>query len=239
VGRYTGIMPSKATTVQAYLKSLPADRRDAIERLRAVVLENLDEGVEEGMSYGMIGYYIPHSIYPVGYHCDPKQPLPFAGIASQKQHMSLYLMCLYQDAGQDAWFRGAWAKSGHKLDMGKACIRFKDINKIPLDVIGEAISRMTIKDYITSYEAQLGKSGVARGAVTKAGAGGAGAAKGASRRTAASGLVAEKAPAARGAAAKKGLGATQPTAAAMKTARAGAAKAGIKKKVSSAVAKAR
>src|ERR1051325_8565842 len=127
-------MQNPAPTVQAYLRSLPEDRRAAINAVRDVILANLDTQYEEGMQYGMIGYYVPHRVYPQGYHCDPCQPLPFAALASQKNSMSLYLMSVYcgctgdSSAGKHAaWFREAWAKTGKKLDMGKACIRFKKI----------------------------------------------------------------------------------------------------------------
>src|ERR1700741_4251032 len=107
-------MQSKATTVKAYLAELPKDRRDAIEAVRKVILANLDKDYQEGMQYGMISYSVPHSIFPAGYHCDPKQPLPFAGLASQKNYMSLYMMCVYGDTPQSDWFRNAWAKTGKK-----------------------------------------------------------------------------------------------------------------------------
>ena len=145
-------MQSKATTVAAYLAELPADRRAAIETVRKVIRDNLDAGFEEGMQYGMIGYFIPHSIYPPGYHCDPKQPLPFAGIASQKNHMSMYLGCVYGDEGKAAKFKKAWAAAGKKLDMGKACIRFKRIENLALDVIADTIKNETAEGYIAYYE---------------------------------------------------------------------------------------
>ena len=145
-------MQSKAKTVDQYLASLPADRREVLEAVRAVVLENLSKGYEEGMQYGMIGYYVPHSVYPAGYHCDPKQPLPFAGLASQKNHMAIYLMCIYGDAKREAWFRAAWAKTGRKLDMGKSCVRFRKIEDVALKVIGEAIKHAPVKKFIAQYE---------------------------------------------------------------------------------------
>jgi hypothetical protein len=151
-------MQSKATTVQEYLSSLPADRRAAIERVREVILKNLDKDYEEGMSYGMIGYYVPHRVFPAGYHCDPKQGLPFAALASQKNYMSLYLMGLYcgcvdgvSDTALVRWFRAAWAKSGKKLDMGTSCIRFKKTEDLSLDVLGEAIRRMPARLHIEEY----------------------------------------------------------------------------------------
>ena len=148
-------MQSKAATVKEYLASLPEDRRNAIQAIRDVILTNLDERCEEGMQYGMIGYYIPHSVFPAGYHCDPKQPLPFAGLASQKNHMALYLSCIYGWSEQEAKLREEWTKSGKKLDMGKACVRFKKIEDVPLDVLGKAIKRATAKKFIAHYEAAL------------------------------------------------------------------------------------
>ncbi len=153
-------MISKARTVKEYLAELPADRGAAIQAVRDVILKNLSEGYEEGMQYGMIGYFVPHSIYPPGYHCDPKQPLPFASLASQKNHMALYLMCLYGDSDQAEWFRSDWAKTGKKLDMGKSCIRFKKLEDLALDVIGKAIARIPAKKYIAVYESMLaGRAG--------------------------------------------------------------------------------
>ena len=146
-------MQSKAASVRQYLADLSPDRRAAIEAVRAVVLKNLDADYEEGMQYGMIGYYVPHSTYPAGYHCDPKQPLPFAGLASQKNYLSLYLFCVYGQPKHEQWFRAAWAKTGKKLDMGKSCIRFKKPDDLALDVIGEAIRRVPAKQFIAYYEA--------------------------------------------------------------------------------------
>jgi hypothetical protein len=148
-------MQDKATTVEQYLSGLAEDRREALEAVRQVVLKNLDKDYEEGIQYGMIGYYVPHRVYPAGYHCDPKQPLPFAGLASQKNHMSLYLMCIYGDSEQSQWFREAWAKSGKKLDMGKSCVRFKRLDDLALDVIAEAIKRVPAKRYIEHCEAAI------------------------------------------------------------------------------------
>lgn len=155
-------MQSQAKTVEQYLAELPEDRRAALQAVRKVILANLDRGYAEVMSYGMIGYCVPHSVYPAGYHCDPKQPLPFAGLASQKGHMSLYMMGLYfdQQEGSKAtgvldWFQKAWAKSGKKLDMGKSCIRFKKLEDLPLDVIGEAVRRVPTSAYIATYERAL------------------------------------------------------------------------------------
>jgi hypothetical protein len=104
-------MQSKAKTVEQYLSELPDDRRQAIETVRAVILKNLDKDYEEGMQYGMIGYYVPHHVHPAGYHCDPRQPLPFAALGSQKNYMSLYLMCVYRSTDNVQWFQQAWAKT--------------------------------------------------------------------------------------------------------------------------------
>jgi Domain of unknown function (DU1801) len=146
---------SKATTVEQYLAELPEDRRKAIESVRQVILKNLDKDYEEGIQYGMIGYYVPHRVFPAGYHCDPKQPLPFANLASQKNYMSIYLMCIYGESDHARWFQEAWAKTGKKLDMGKSCIRFKKVDDLALDVIGEAIRRVPAKKYIEQCEAAL------------------------------------------------------------------------------------
>jgi hypothetical protein len=147
-------MQSSATTVTAYLESLPADRRPAIEAVRKVILENLDKNFEEGMTYGMIGFYVPHRVYPAGYHCDPKQPLPFMALASQKAHMSLYMSCLDMSAEERSWFEKAWKTAGKKLDMGKCCIRFKRLDELALDVVGQVVARTKAKEYIQRYEAQ-------------------------------------------------------------------------------------
>jgi hypothetical protein len=148
-------MQSKASTVEQYLSELPEDRRRALEAVRQVILENLDKDYEEGMQYGMIGYYVPHRVYPPGYHCDPKQPLPFAGLASQKNYMSLYLMSVYAHQDNLKSFQQAWAKTGKKLDMGKACVRFKKLDDLALDVIAEAIRRVPAKEYVDFCEASL------------------------------------------------------------------------------------
>jgi hypothetical protein len=151
-------MQSKATTVERYLSELPDDRRQALEAVRRVILENLDEDYEEGMQYGMIGYYVPHRVHPAGYHCDPSQPLPFANLGSQKNHMALYLMCVYGESDLARWFREAWAKTGKKLDMGKSCVRFKKVEDLALDVIGQAIKRVPAKKFIAHCEAAIRSS---------------------------------------------------------------------------------
>jgi len=120
-----------------------------------VVVKNLPKGYEEGMTPTGIGYFVPHSVYPPGYHCDPTQPLPFAGLASQKNHMAIYLMCIYSDPEHEAWFREAWAKTGKKLDMGKSCVRFRKLEDVPLPVIGKAIKRVPVRKLIAFYESAI------------------------------------------------------------------------------------
>ena len=146
------------TSVKEYLDSLPEERRKAIRRVRAAVNKGLSKGYKEGIQYGMIGWAVPHSVYPAGYHCDPKQPVPFAALASQKNYMSLYLMCIYGDEKQRKWFEGAWKKTGLKLDMGKSCIRFKKVEDLPLDLITEAIARVPVDRFLAKYEASVPKA---------------------------------------------------------------------------------
>lgn len=154
-------MQSKAATVEQYLASLPDDRRAALEAVRKVFLANIDRGPDgksgfiELMGYGMPGFSVPHSIFPPGYHCDPRQPLPYAGFASQKNYMSIYLMCLYNHGEAESEFRRQWEKTGKKLDMGKCCIRFRKLDDLALDVIGATIKRITVKKYIDQYTKAL------------------------------------------------------------------------------------
>ena len=145
-------MKSNAKTVEEYLKGLPEDRRIAINAIRQVILANLPKGYEECISCGMIGYVVPHSLYPAGYHCDPKLPLPYANLASQKNHMALYLMSVYGDKPTEAWFRKAWQATGKKLDMGKSCVRFKKLEDVPLDVVGQVVARVPVEKYIDRIE---------------------------------------------------------------------------------------
>ena len=145
-------MKSNAADVEIYLASLPEDRRAAISAVREVILANLPKGYEECMSCGMIGYVVPHSIYPAGYHCDPRLPLGYANLGSQKNHMSLHLMTVYGDPAMEQWFRKAWQATGKKLDMGKACVRFKKLEDVPLEVIGQIIARVPVKAYIARIE---------------------------------------------------------------------------------------
>lgn len=148
-------MQSKATTVPEYIDSLPADRKKAIVAIRKSILKNLPKGFEEVMSYGMIGYVVPHKLYPAGYHCDPTLPLPFLALASQKNYISFYHMALYEGELLD-WFREAWKEvSTKKLDMGKCCVRFKKPEEVPVDLLGELVSKVTPKQWITYYESQV------------------------------------------------------------------------------------
>lgn len=150
-------MPAAPSTVEEYLAALPEDRREALGAIRKVILKSLPKGYEEGIQYGMIGYFVPHSLYPAGYHCDPKQPLPFAHLASQKNHMALYLFCLYMDEGAMERFTTAWQQTGKKLDMGKSCVRFKKLEQVPLDVVADAIRAIPVKEFVAHYDASRPK----------------------------------------------------------------------------------
>jgi len=147
---------SKAATPEQYLKDLPADRKEPVMKLRETVLKNLPKGFKEVMGYGMLGYVVPHEIYPQGYHCDPKQPLPFANIASQKNFIAFYHMGLYMDPKLLKWFTEEYPKqSTAKLDMGKSCIRFKKAEHIPYKLIGDLIKKISVDDWIKIYESVL------------------------------------------------------------------------------------
>lgn len=177
------------STPDAYLEALPADRRELVGAVRDVIRANLPAGYAEGMQYGMIGYFVPHAVYPAGYHCDPKQPLPFVGIGSQKSHVGLYFFCLYVDEALTAWFTSAWGATGKKLDMGKSCIRVKKLGDVPLEVIGELVRRAPVTAFVARYEASRGPR--AGGAVKKAAARASGA-KGAAVKKAGAGGAAKK-----------------------------------------------
>jgi uncharacterized protein YdhG (YjbR/CyaY superfamily) len=149
-------MQSKATTVEQYIAELPEERKKPVTELRKIIKKNLPKGFKEGMGYGMIGYVVPHSIYPAGYHCTPELPLPFMSIASQKNFIAVYHMCVYGDAKLAKWFADEYAKAGvGKLDMGKSCIRFKNMEKIPYQLIGELSSKVTVEEWIALYEKNL------------------------------------------------------------------------------------
>ncbi len=151
-------MQSKATTVDAYLAELPEERQKPMEKLRKVIKKNLPKGFKESMGYGMMGWSVPHSIYPAGYHCNPKDPLPFMGLASQKNSINLYHMGIYADPKLLKWFQEAHAKaSAKKLDMGKSCIRYKKAEDIPYDLIGELASKITVDEWIKMYESAFNR----------------------------------------------------------------------------------
>ena len=150
-------MQSNAQTVEQYLAELPADRRVAIEAVRRTILANKDSDVEEGIQYGMIAYFVPPRVFPAGYHGDPKLPLPFAGLASRKQHMSLHMMACYGGTLEEKWLRERWTRTGRKLDMGKACIRFRSLDDVPLEVVAEAFRRVSAASYITQYESAIAR----------------------------------------------------------------------------------
>jgi hypothetical protein len=152
------VATKKPATVAEYLAALPPERRTAIEAVRKEINRRLPKGYAEGIQYGMIGWHVPHSIHPAGYHCDPKQPLPFACLASQKASMSLHLMSLYLDPPSSKRFTEAWKAAGKRLDMGKACVRFKRLEDVPLDVIGDAVARVPVAAYVKMHEANLAKS---------------------------------------------------------------------------------
>ena len=149
-------MQSKAETVEKYIDELSVNRKEVIQKLREIVLENLPEGFQECMNYGMIGYVVPHSIYPDGYHCDTSLPLPFMNIASQKNHIGFYHMGIYSDENLLNWFTEEYKNQvPTKLDMGKSCIRFKNPKKIPFDLLGELVSKMTVDQWIEKYETAI------------------------------------------------------------------------------------
>ena len=152
-------MKQSFLTPEQYQDSLPEDRRNVISTLRTTLLNNLPEGFSEVISYGMIGYVVPHTIYPAGYHCDPKLPLPFISIASQKNFVSFYHMGVYMDENLLNWFVSEYGKhTSGKLDMGKSCIRFKKMDQIPYDLLGELAAKWSPQHWITVYEQQLKKS---------------------------------------------------------------------------------
>jgi uncharacterized protein YdhG (YjbR/CyaY superfamily) len=150
------MVQSSAATPEAYLAELTPERREVVERLREVILEHLPEGFEESMSYGMIGYVVPHSVYPDGYHCSPDQPLPFMNLASQKNYVAVYHMGIYADESLLKWFRDAWSEHvPTKLDMGKSCIRLKKMDQVPYELIGELAGKMSAEDWIARYESAI------------------------------------------------------------------------------------
>lgn len=146
-------MQSSAKTPEAYLKEIPEERKVYFSKLRDTIKKNIPKGFEEQMGYGMLGFCVPHKLYPKGYHCKPTDPLPFVGIASQKNFIALYHMGIYANPDLLNWFVAEYPKhSKKKLDMGKSCIRFKKAEEIPFDLIAELMKKMTVNDWIHLYE---------------------------------------------------------------------------------------
>ena len=151
-------MQSTAATPDQYINELPDDRKQTMQQLREVILQNIPEGFQEQMGYGMLGYAVPHSIYPAGYHCNPKDPLPFFGLASQKNSINIYHMGIYARQDLYDWFVAEYPKySKAKLDIGKSCIRFKKPEHIPFELIGELLQKMSVNDWIALYEKGIKK----------------------------------------------------------------------------------
>lgn len=151
-------MTIEAKSPEEYLEKIPAERKTAMTQLRKTILENLPQGFEETMSYGMIGYVVPHSIFPAGYHCNPKLPLPFLSIASQKNYIAFYHFGLYTLPSLQKWFVEEYPKhASAKLDMGKSCVRFKKPEHIPFDLIGELMGKVSVQDFVSQYEKGLKK----------------------------------------------------------------------------------
>lgn len=151
-------MQSNAKTPDQYIKELPEDRREVMQKLRETINKNIPQGYEEIMQYGMISYVVPHSRYPNGYHCKPTDALPFLSIASQKNHIAFYHMGVYLDTKLYGWFTAEYPNHARgKLDMGKSCIRFKNPNNIPFELLGELSSKISVDDWIERYESVLKK----------------------------------------------------------------------------------
>ncbi|AUC23995.1 hypothetical protein BTO15_05545 [Polaribacter sejongensis] len=151
-------MPYKATSVEEYINQVPEDRKSALHKLRKTILENLPNGFKEGIQYGMIGYYVPHSLYLDGYHCNPKEPLPFMSFASQKNSINLYHSGIYAVPEIKDWFVNEYPKHcKRKLDMGKSCIRFKKVAEIPFELIAELCKKITVDEWIAVYETNIKK----------------------------------------------------------------------------------
>lgn len=151
-------MKESGNTVEEILTNLPEDRAEAFNNLHNVIVKNLPQGFEAAISYGGLGYVVPHTVYPAGYHCKPIEPLPFAGLASQKNSINFYHMGIYSDPELLDWFVAEYPKhSNQKLDMGKSCIRFKKFDQIPVELIGELMQKMTVKQWVDLYESKLKK----------------------------------------------------------------------------------
>lgn len=151
-------MQYKANTPDEYLNQVPEERQAVLKKLRLVINENLPEGFQEGIQYGMIGYFVPHTLYPDGYHCKPKEPLPFMSFASQKNSINLYHSGIYAVPKIYDWFVSEFPKhSKRKLDMGKSCIRFKKMEDIPFDLIAQLCKKLTVNEWIDIYETKIKK----------------------------------------------------------------------------------
>ena len=151
-------MQYKATSPEDYINQVPEERQETLKKLRKTINKNLPKGFEEGIQYGMIGYYVPHTTYPDGYHCNPKEPLPFMSFASQKNSVNLYHSGIYAVPEIHDWFVAEYPKHcKRKLDMGKSCIRFKKMEEIPFDLIGELCKKLSVKDWINIYETNIKK----------------------------------------------------------------------------------
>lgn len=151
-------MKAPGTTVEEILANIPEERKEAFNRLHQTIIENLPDGFEAAMSYGGLGYVVPHSLYPAGYHCKPSEPLPFAGLASQKNSINFYHMGIYADTKLYDWFVSEYPKHCKlKLDMGKSCIRFKKPDQIPFELMGQLMQKMTAEEWIMIYERMLKK----------------------------------------------------------------------------------
>ncbi len=151
-------MKANGVTVQEILTNLPSDRVEPFNKLHDVIVKNLPKGFEPGISYGGLGYVVPHTLYPAGYHCKPIEPLPFAGIALQKNSINFYHMGIYSDPKLLDWFVSEYPKhSKQKLDMGKSCVRFKKMEEIPYELIGELMQKMSVENWISMYESELKK----------------------------------------------------------------------------------
>jgi hypothetical protein len=151
-------MKTPGTTVEEILANIPEDRKEAFTKLHQTIVANLPKGFEPGISYGGLGYVIPHSLYPAGYHCKPSEPLPFAGLASQKNSINFYHMGIYSDPALMDWFLAEYPKHcSQKLDMGKSCIRFKKPEHIPYELMAQLMQKMTAEQWITLYESMLKK----------------------------------------------------------------------------------
>lgn len=151
-------MKYQANTPDDYEAALPADRKEVIRKLRKLASKHLPKGFEEVMSYGMIGYVVPHEKYPKGYHCDPELPLPFLNFASQKNYIAVYHSGIYADKELQEWFVKAYPEHcRYKLDMGKSCIRLKRMDDIPYALLGELFEKMTPDDWIALYEKNISR----------------------------------------------------------------------------------